>query len=191
MKDRYFEPYKVVFDHYKPKTICEIGTHNGRSAIQFVKRALMWNRDISYTGYDLFDLANDETNKAEHNGKGAGNEKRATGYLSDVQEKHPTFTFSLHKGFTQDTLTEQAFDFVYIDGGHSYDSVMFDYDKLKESKVIFFDDYQIEGVRDALNDIGEHYELIVDCNRNKRRQAAIIKDLDPVADKVILELFKS
>jgi len=68
---------------------------------------------------------------------------------------------------------------------------MFDYDKLKESKVIFFDDYQIEGVRDALNDIGEHYELIVDCNKNKRRQAAIIKDLDPVADKVILELFKS
>lgn len=192
MKDRYFEPYKVVFDHYKPKTICEIGTHNGRSAVQFCKAALKHNRDVTYTGYDLFDLATDETHKEEHNGKGTGNMERATGYLTDIRDVHPTFKFTLNKGFTQDTLTSAAYDFVYVDGGHSYESVMFDYNKVKESKVIFFDDYQIKGVREAIDEIAKTTdvrELKVDCNKNKRKQVAIIKDLDPAKDKVIIDLF--
>jgi predicted O-methyltransferase YrrM len=192
MKERYFKPYEIVFDHYKPKTICEIGTHNGRSAVQFCKRALRHNRDVTYTGYDLFELATKETNVEEHNGKGAGNLERASGYLDEIKELHPSFNYTLHKGFTQDTLKESSYDFVYVDGGHSYDSVMFDYSMVKESKVIFFDDYQIEGVKRAIAELAETvkvYELIVDCNRGKRKQAAIIKDLNPIKDKVILDLF--
>jgi len=192
MKDRYFEPYKTIFDYYKPKTICEIGTHNGRSAVQFCKRALRHNRDISYTGYDLFDLATEETHKDEHNGKGAGNLKRAIGYLDDIKKLHPTFNYELHKGFTQDTLIENSYDFVYVDGGHSYDSVIFDYTKIKNSKIIFFDDYQIEGVKEAIQEISKTVdvkELKVDCARNKRKQVAIINDVNLSANKNILDLF--
>ena len=192
MKDRYFQPYKIILDYYKPKTICEIGTHNGRSAVQFCKRALKYNRDVTYTGYDLFDLATAETHKEEHNGKGSGNLERAEGYLKEIKERHPSFNFLLNKGFTQDTLEQSVYDFVYVDGGHSYESVLFDYSKIKDSKIIFFDDYQIDGVKQAVDEIGKTAdvrELKVDCGRNKRKQAAIIKNLDPIKDKIILDLF--
>ena len=190
MKERYWAPYEIIIDYYKPKTICEIGTHNGRSAVQFCKAALKNNYDVIYTGYDLFDLASEETHKEEHNGKGSGDMSRAKKYLDVICNHYPKFKYTLHRGFTQDTLTDAEYDFVYVDGGHSYESVMFDYSKIKNSKLIFFDDYQIKGVREAVQEIDpNHLELKVDCNKGKRRQAAIIKDFDPIKDKVIADLF--
>lgn len=190
MKPFIWSNYEILFEYYKPKNICEIGTHNGRSALQFCREALKYNSKVNYTGYDLFDLATDENHIVERNGKGAGNLIKAKGFLDSLQKKNDNFTFKLFKGYTQDTLTPSVFDFVYIDAGHSYESVLHDYDKVKESKLIFFDDYNIEDVRRAVQDISEtHYELILDCPRNKRRQAAIIKDFDPVRDKVIADIF--
>lgn len=190
MKNFLWKNYEIIFHYYKPKTLCEIGTHNGRSALQFCREALKHNTEVSYTGYDLFELATDENHVIERNGKGAGNYKRATDFLQSVQDANPLFHFKLNKGYTQDTLKYKTYDFVYIDAGHSYESVLHDYDKVKGSKLVFFDDYNIEDVRRAVEDIPEkHYELILECPRNKRRQAAIIRDFDPVKDKIIADLF--
>ena len=190
MKDIYWTPYKTIFKTFKPKTICEIGTHNGRSAVQFCKEALLYNTDVIYSGFDLFEMATDENHVLEHNGKGSGNFSRATKYLDSIKKDNAGFEYTLTKGYTQDTLKLQTYDFVYIDAGHSYESVMHDYEKVKDSKVIAFDDLQIEGVEQALKEIGGYYELNVDCPRNKRRQAIIIKDFDPEYDTEILGLFR-
>ena len=149
MKPVLLESFYKVFDLYKPKTLCEIGTHNAKSAVQFIDYCIKFNSDLSYTGYDVFDDVknNTEFHSREINGKGAGNFRIAKKSLDHRQNKFKNFQYKLIKGYTVNTLTSAAYDFVYIDGGHSYETVKHDYSKLKESKLIIFDDYQTEGVK--------------------------------------------
>lgn len=155
MKVRLLDPFYKIFDHYKPSTICEIGTHHGKSAVQFVDYCLKYNPKLQYVGYDVFDaVKNDkEFHQKEINGKGAGKLSTAKNNLKHRQREHKKFKFSLHQGFTQDTLNDCVFDFVYIDGGHSYETVKHDYEKLKSSKVIVFDDYQTDGVKQFFDEL--------------------------------------
>lgn len=157
MKPDLLVPFHQIFDHYKPKTICEIGTHSGKSANQFVRYCAQYVPDLSYIGYDAFELvANDvDFAKQERNGKGHGVKRKAMQYLNHQQKSFPQFTYKLVEGFTQDTLKEDVYDFVYIDGGHSYETVMHDYNKVKDSKVIVFDDYHLPGVSQAVDEIFE------------------------------------
>ena len=39
----------------KPKTILEVGTHNGRSASIMLQEAVKHNPNVKYFGFDLFD----------------------------------------------------------------------------------------------------------------------------------------
>jgi len=51
-------------------------------------------------------------------------------------------------------LPTKAYDMVFIDGGHKYETVMEDYERVKQSKVIFFDDYDIPDTKKACDEIG-------------------------------------
>jgi len=42
---------------------------------------------------------------------------------------------------------------VYIDGGHSYETVKHDYEKVKDSKIIVFDDVKITGVNKFVKEL--------------------------------------
>ena len=112
--------YKI-FDVYKPANICEVGTHNAKTAVQMCEYLLAKGLDVHYTGYDMFDLADDaEFHKAEHNGKGPGSLDRATRMLEHVKKRYPKFKYKLIKGNTNDTLiTSEKYDFAFIDGGHT------------------------------------------------------------------------
>lgn len=149
MKHVLLPPFYTIFNHYKPTTICEIGTHDGKSAVQFVDYCLKFNPKLLYVGYDIFDSVskNKEFHKKEINGKGAGNYLKAYSNLKHRKSKSKTFKFRLFVGLTTETLEHSKYDFVYIDGGHSYETVKHDYEKLKDSQVIVFDDYQTEGVK--------------------------------------------
>jgi len=139
----------------KPKTIVEIGTNKGHTAHKLIRRALQYNDRIHYIGYDLFELANEETNKLERNGKGIGDYAHAAQKIKKIQNSNPGVSFELHRGFTTDTLTLPVVaDFVFIDGGHSYDTVKHDYSMVKDSRIIFFDDYNLLGVKQFCNEIG-------------------------------------
>lgn len=182
MKQTLLTYFYKIFDIYLPQNICEIGTHNGQSAFQFVD--YLWPRvkRLHYTGYDLFEDADQELTKFEHNGKGPGSFKLAHRGLEKRQQKYgKRFSFELIRGNTKQTLTEpKIFDFVYIDGGHSYDTVMHDYSMVKDSTVIVFDDYQITEVAKAINDIKstiKDYEVIeiVNPERPKRKQILMTK----------------
>lgn len=183
MKAALLQNFCRIFDIYLPQTICEIGTHNGSSAIQFIDYLFPKVHRLHYTGYDLFDLANSSTDSDEHNGKGPGNFKLADKALEKRREKFgKRFSYELIKGYTKDTLTTpKTFDFVYIDGGHSYDTVMHDYTMVRDSNVIVFDDYQISGVRQAIDEIKDTLikeHTIIELSmpqRPKRKQVAILK----------------
>lgn len=155
MKEIMLPPFYEIFDFYKPKTIGEIGTWNAKTAVQFIKYVSKYN-NITYSGYDIFDAVegNNSFHEKEINGKGAGSFQKATKNLNKLKETL-NFEYSLHQGYTCDTLFDQKFDFVYIDGGHSYDTVKHDYNNVKHSKVIVFDDYQEEPVKEFVDEVIE------------------------------------
>lgn len=126
----------------KPKRIIEIGTHKGKRAEQLCREALRYNA-VHYVGYDLFEDATDETNHRELNGKGPGSEEAARERLEKLKGEFEDFTFELIKGDTRETLhgTDQRADFVFIDGGHSEETIGGDYDAVKHSRLVVFDDY--------------------------------------------------
>lgn len=181
--------YKI-FDVYKPTNICEIGTHDGKTANQMCNYLLRMGLKVNYTGYDMFELANEDPvfHKKEHNGKGSGSMLKASRTLEHLQKKHKRFKFNLVKGNTLETLKPSKFDFAFIDGGHSYETVKHDYEMLKDTPIIIFDDYQIEGVRQFVNELEDVYEL--DHGGPKRRQAVRIEKFDPANGHELVAIFK-
>lgn len=181
---------------HRPMNICEIGTHDAKSAIQFIDILLPLvptKQQLFYTGYDLFEEANDSLTSYEHNGKGPGSYKLAEKRLNQRKKKYrKKFNYKLVRGNTLQTLTESTFDFVYIDGGHSYNTVKSDYSKVKNSKIIVFDDYQLPEVARAIDEIvaetqstHEVIELQQD-NRPKRKQVGIIKWTNKRHDQLVM-----
>lgn len=190
MKEGLLKNFYKIFDVYQPKKICEIGTHNAKTAVQMCEYLLSKGIDVRYTGYDMFDLADTlEFHKMEHNGKGAGSLGRAKRMLEHVKKKYPNFKYTLIQGNTHDTLIEsQKFDFAFIDGGHSYETVKHDYEMLKETPVIIFDDYQIAGVKQFVDELANAYELTHDGP--KRKQAVRFDKFDPVHGHELVAIIK-
>lgn len=186
MKPYFFKNFVNIFDKYLPSNICEIGTFNGKTACQMVDYLLTKVEKISYTGFDLFDDASDENHKLEINGKGKGNYNYAVKLLNKKTNFYgDRFNYTLHKGYTKDTLiSPMIFDFVYIDGGHSYETVKHDYSMVKDSNAIVFDDYQIPGVKKLVNELSNELANSHVCEywnfdeRTKREQAFLVKVQD-------------
>jgi len=157
------EVFKPLILEHKPKTIGEIGCHRGYTAIQMLEVMVSLGIPFSYTGYDAFELgAPLEFQKQEKNGKGFADYKKLQRTLQKFYSKNGmNFTFMLIPGFTKDTLIEPVkYDFVYIDGGHSYETVKHDYEMVKESKVILFDDYQLDGVKRFVDELDVEKQII-------------------------------
>ncbi len=140
--NRYQQLFQLI-DEFKPETIVEIGTHVGTRAAAMCLQALRHRDRVRYTGYDLFDDATDETNRIEMNGKGRAPMVLARKRLDDIARNHPQFSFVLIKGNTRETLHRDHVkaDFVFIDGGHSVGTIRGDYEAVKGSKLVVFDDY--------------------------------------------------
>ena len=167
----YREPFAKLLDVikvHKPQTYCEIGLHNGFTARQTCDELIKYNSKIYFEGYDAFETVD----KKEANGKSQSSEnhyKQAIKRLESVKRKSPDFTYKIYKGYTTETLKPKKFDLVYIDGGHSYDTVLHDYNMVKDSKIILFDDYNYFGVANAVEEIGKG-ELFFDQPQNKNKK---------------------
>ena len=150
----------------KPKSILEIGTWNGRRALEM----LMVCPDAEYYGFDLFEDADAFTDAEEKNVKPHYTLRGVKAYLDG-------FDVVLHKGNTRETLAkfDKPVDFVWLDGGHSVETIRSDWENVKRvlmpGAVVLFDDYYSGGIDT------EKYG----CN-------AIVKDLNhvvlPQADPV-------
>jgi len=145
-----------------PKSIIEVGLARGIRAFQMIQLAKKYNPDVKYTGYDVFDTKDSEWHKL------VGNGKKVEAKLV-IEKKLRTLTNNLNliQGMTSDTLWPHSnkADYVWLDGDHRLISIKKDYESLKESKVIVFDDYYSSGEHD-----GFHIEKY-GCNK-------IVEDFD-------------
>ena len=137
---RYAHVIRLV-EETKPEHIIEIGVWNGDRAIEMARAALKHSKKVHYEGFDLFETATDETDKEELNAKPHCSLDAVTVKLNNFAAAHPGFSFDLHRGNTRETLKAQKCDFAYIDGGHSVETIRSDYEALRESPMIVFDDY--------------------------------------------------
>ena len=139
--------YKTLIaevENRKPKTILEVGTHRGNSAITMVNKAKEYNDDVFYYGFDIFDWGNEEFMDREFNGKSHANIGKAKRRLRREGVEHKLFA-----GNTVRTLAkfspERQIDFVFIDGGHSIETVESDWKNVEkfmdDETVVIFDDY--------------------------------------------------
>jgi len=139
--------YKTLIDQVakrQPKTILEIGTHMGNSAIAMVNEAREYNDDVFYYGFDIFDWADKAFMEQEFNGK-------VPPTLSNVRKrlKKENIPHKLIIGNTTNTLPkfspDRYIDFVFIDGGHSLETIESDWNNIKyfmdNKTVVIFDDY--------------------------------------------------
>lgn len=151
---RYDTLLKLI-DLFKPKTIVETGTWRGSNAARMISAAQRHNSEISYIGYDLFEEANPETDQSEFNVKPHYR-------MSDVEQalKRTGAEIVLIKGNTRQTLISAQADFAFIDGGHSLETINHDYEALKTSKVIVFDDYYTSDENGRIPDIEQ-----LGCNK--------------------------
>lgn len=139
--------YKNLFttiEDIKPATILEVGTWNGNQAVRMVNHARKYRSDVTYYGFDLFELLTEDKYKYEVS-------KKPPSQLEVEQKlKSANINFKLYKGDTAETLIQAAaeipkVDFVYIDGGHSVDTIRQDWNNVEklmhDNTVVIFDDY--------------------------------------------------
>ena len=151
MKDyKWNTVFKPLIEKYKPKTFCEIGCHEGLTLKSLTPQVEELGYKIEYIGYDAFEMAerptfeypkNPITGEMEHNGKESASYQVIKQRCDKYVKNELLGSYDLIKGWTHDTLIGPLiFDMVYIDGGHSYSTVKWDYEQVKDSKVIIFDD---------------------------------------------------
>lgn len=147
--NRYQQLYRICGD-FRPRRVVEVGTYNGDRAIELCIQTLQAGIPCHYIGFDVFEGATPELNAKELNAKGPCDYKNITEKLQAFSAKWGgKFTFDLVKGLTKDTMPTYNYgeiDLAFIDGGHSIETILNDYNCLKNvTKLIIFDDYYIEG----------------------------------------------
>lgn len=140
---RYQEIYTLIRE-VKPKTILEIGTWDGMQAVKMITEAKKYNQEVFYYGFDLFEDISAEVRKKEAHVK-----RSVTHQAVDAAIKATGASYQLIRGNTLETLpvfaTPKILDFVYIDGGHSIETIKSDWDNVERlmspNTVVLFDDY--------------------------------------------------
>lgn len=150
--------------HENIKNIIEIGVFRGGKA-EFIIDGLLKKgakaKDLSYVGFDLFSLA-------------ALNEipPDECPYSEKIIEKifqKRGIKYYLYSGFTSETLPKYVGDikelkvpcpdFIFIDGGHSYETCCNDFKYSSEifsinpKLIILFDDFHLDGVKKTVSEI--------------------------------------
>ena len=143
--------YKPLFSYLKSNEcheIMEIGTYDGENALQMIRAAETKSSHINYYGFDLFEDITPEIIAEEFS-------HPATPPMSKVKrmlDENTTATITLIKGNTRETLSEfcgkldrPVMDFIFIDGGHSLETVRNDWGfvslLMHKDTMVFFDDY--------------------------------------------------
>lgn len=169
-----------VINETKPKSILEVGTWTGQRAVQMCQAALVHNTNISYLGFDLFEEATPETDAKELNVK-AHTIKDAVKH--NILEYCPSVEVSLVRGNTNDTLKgfKGQYDFAFIDGGHSVETIQNDGENTNHIPVRLFDDYYIPDDKGRCPDLKQFgCNQFIDSLDKSQFEITIL----PAADKI-------
>lgn len=142
--ERYKFLSQIIAD-IKPKSILEIGTWNGGRAMEMAKEALKYQPQVLYVGVDLFETANSDTDAVELNVKAHHSLVQVEERMREFKFVHPGFDFKLVKGNSREVLPavvgSQGFDFAFVDGGHSVETIRSDLLAVKDIPVVAADDF--------------------------------------------------
>lgn len=141
--------YRYLFQTIKetqPTTLMEIGVWNGERAKEMISCASRYHdvKNIKYFGFDLFELITPDKFKKEIS-------KQPPGYQEVLDKLNLTgANIRLYQGDTAVVLPKfvkesHKIDFIFIDGGHSIETVKNDWsfskELMHENSVVIFDDY--------------------------------------------------
>ena len=139
--------YSIILStilYYRPKSIIEIGVYRGVRAKEMIQAAQIFNKNIEYFGFDLFEMINKKIQRKELS-KIPYSKKDIKNNLSKYAKVR------LFKGYTSKTLDKlknKKVDLIFIDGGHRLDTIKNDWNKSikfqKKNTIIIFDDYYLD-----------------------------------------------
>lgn len=174
--DRYPNLYKTIKESGATK-LMEIGTWNGDHGKEMIITAQLRSpkKKISYYGFDLFELMDKDNFEKEY--------AKIPPSMNEVKEKLSATgaNVKLFKGNTNKTLPENykklpKMDFIFIDGGHSVDTIKNDWkysEKLMhKDTVVIFDDY-FRNTEDDVKGVGCQY--LIDKLDTKTYEAIILE----------------
>jgi hypothetical protein len=145
---RYVNLFRTIYED-RCRSIVEIGTWNGVHAEQMIMVAAAHGPvgSIRYVGFDLFEGLTEEQLRLEYS-------KRPPTYEEVLRRLTSTGAeVMLYPGNTRETLPKAAdelrrADLVFIDGGHSIETISADWDAVRKSMAprttVLFDDYYPE-----------------------------------------------
>ena len=187
LKKPYGDNFLSLVEEYKPKNVLEIGVFCGvtsRNICELLKTN--FGSDFRYYGLDLFGSTK-TSSVDEIEPKFLKNQKFSnplkTIYYNFIKKENLNSKISVQnflkkfsqnieliKGDTRVTLEKvplSEIDFVFLDGGHSYDTVLSDlqklYDNMKNNSKIVCDDFagitKIESVEKAIKDFANNNKI--------------------------------
>lgn len=148
---RYANLLKTIYK-FECRNIMEIGVFDGIHAKKMIEVAKIFHNaaDIHYFGFDLFEQLTDEALEAERSKRPPDSKK-----VGELLEETGA-NINLHIGYTVDTLpkfleqvkTENIkLDLIFIDGGHSLETIAFDWNIAKQlmndRTIVLLDDYYL------------------------------------------------
>ena len=187
LKKPYGDNFLSLVEEYKPKNVLEIGVFCGvtsRNICELLKTN--FGSDFRYYGLDLFGSSK-TSSVDEIEPKFLENQKFSnplkTIYYNFIKKENLNSKISVQnflkkfsqnieliEGDTRVTLEKvplSEIDFVFLDGGHSYDTVLSDlqklYDNMKNNSRIVCDDFEgitkIESVEKAIKDFANNNKI--------------------------------
>ena len=187
LKKPYGDNFLSLVEEYKPKNVLEIGVFCGvtsRNICELLKPN--FGSDFRYYGLDLFGSTK-TSSVDEIEPKFLENQKFSnplkTIYYNFIKKENLNSKISVQnflkkfsqnieliEGDTRVTLEKvplSEIDFVFLDGGHSYDTVLSDlqklYDNMKNNSKIVCDDFagisKIESVEKAIKDFANNNKI--------------------------------
>jgi hypothetical protein len=163
--------YHVLFTYLRStyiNSILEIGVWRGDTSRMMLLNSI--NENVHYTGIDLFEDQSEIDFIKEISLDNPFSMRQVNERLSTYSDN-----VRLLKGYSTQTLPVlmsegQIFDFIFIDGGHSYETVKYDFESsismLAKDGIIFIDDYTDEenlaGLKNFITEISlsNRYEVI-------------------------------
>jgi hypothetical protein len=184
-------PSRVDALQYLPKggTIAEIGVAYGGFSLELLEQL----QPTKFHAIDTFGIRPDKP--LWKNTEFSESRKTHQEFFEERFESHiAAGQLVVHKGFSWDVLQsfpEEHFDYIYIDGAHSYESVVKDIEQairtIKREGIIQFNDYctvfadsfQPCGVMRAVNELmlNHEYEMIYYCFQHMGYADVVVRKL--------------
>lgn len=176
---RYVNLFRTIYRR-RCRNLVEIGTWNGVHAEQMIRVAAVRSgvHAVRYTGFDLFEELTEEQFHQEFS-------KRPPSFEEVLRRLERTGAgVSLYRGSTRETLPRatpelERADLVFIDGGHSIETISGDWDAVRRAMgprtTVLFDDYYPDRLRE-LEGLG--CQSIIDALDRGRYDVEVLEPTD-------------